>query len=36
MSRVQPFYRQMFGFKKGDFPVTELAGRTSTRGDRRS
>jgi perosamine synthetase len=26
---LQPFYRRMFGFKEGDFPVTELAGRTS-------
>lgn len=26
---LQPFYRQMFGFKEGDFPVTEFAGRTS-------
>jgi len=26
---LQPFYRQMFGFKEGDFPMTELAGRTS-------
>lgn len=26
---LQPFYREMFGFKEGDFPVTEAAGRTS-------
>ncbi|NPV70693.1 MAG: DegT/DnrJ/EryC1/StrS family aminotransferase [Firmicutes bacterium] len=26
---LQPFYREMFGFKEGDFPITELAGRTS-------
>lgn len=26
---LQPFYRQMFGFKEGDFSVTEFAGRTS-------
>jgi len=26
---LQPFYREMFGYKEGDFPVTELAGRTS-------
>lgn len=26
---LQPFYREMFGFKEGDFPVTEFAGRTS-------
>lgn len=26
---LQPFYREMFGFKEGDFPVTEKAGRTS-------
>lgn len=26
---LQPFYRAEFGFKAGDFPVTELAGRTS-------
>jgi len=26
---LQPFYRDTFGFKKGDFPMTELAGRTS-------
>lgn len=26
---LQPFYREMFGFKEGDFPNTELAGRTS-------
>jgi len=26
---LQPFYRAEFGFKEGDFPVTELAGRTS-------
>ncbi|HAI86011.1 MAG TPA: polysaccharide biosynthesis protein [Firmicutes bacterium] len=26
---LQPFYRDTFGFKDGDFPVTELAGRTS-------
>lgn len=26
---LQPFYRDMFGFKEGDFPVTEKAGRTS-------
>ena len=26
---LQPFYRKMFGYKKGDFPVTEdVAGRT--------
>jgi len=27
--RLQPFCRAEFGFKEGDFPVTELAGRTS-------
>lgn len=26
---LQPFYREMFGFKEGDFRVTELLGRTS-------
>jgi len=26
---LQPFYRTEFGFREGDFPVTELAGRTS-------
>ncbi|HHY39217.1 MAG TPA: polysaccharide biosynthesis protein, partial [Clostridia bacterium] len=26
---LQPFYRELFGFKEGDFPITELAGRTS-------
>lgn len=26
---LQPFYRDTFGLKEGDFPVTELAGRTS-------
>ncbi|NPV51919.1 MAG: DegT/DnrJ/EryC1/StrS family aminotransferase [Firmicutes bacterium] len=26
---LQPFYRAKFGFKEGDFPITELAGRTS-------
>ncbi|MBE3584480.1 MAG: DegT/DnrJ/EryC1/StrS family aminotransferase [Limnochordaceae bacterium] len=26
---LQPFYRQLFGYKEGDFPVTEAAGRTS-------
>lgn len=26
---LQPYYRRMFGFKEGDFPVTELLGRTS-------
>ena len=26
---LQPFYRDMFGFKEGDFPITEKAGRTS-------
>ncbi|MBP7892031.1 MAG: DegT/DnrJ/EryC1/StrS family aminotransferase [Firmicutes bacterium] len=26
---LQPYYRDAFGFKEGDFPVTELAGRTS-------
>jgi perosamine synthetase len=26
---LQPFYRRMFGFTEGDFPVTEFAGRTS-------
>jgi|GEM_PF-2422488 len=26
---LQPFYRAEFGLKEGDFPVTELAGRTS-------
>lgn len=26
---LQPFYREMFGYKEGDYPVTELAGRTS-------
>ena len=26
---LQPFYRAEFGFKEGDFPVAELAGRTS-------
>lgn len=26
---LQPFYREMFDFKEGDFPVTEFAGRTS-------
>ncbi|NLG80195.1 MAG: hypothetical protein GX492_10330 [Firmicutes bacterium] len=26
---LQPFYRAEFGFKEGDFPVTEFAGRTS-------
>jgi len=26
---LQAFYREMFGFKEGDFPVTELLGRTS-------
>ena len=26
---LQPFYRAEFEFKEGDFPVTELAGRTS-------
>ncbi|MBC7083579.1 MAG: DegT/DnrJ/EryC1/StrS family aminotransferase [Firmicutes bacterium] len=26
---LQPFYRAEFGFKKGNFPVTEFAGRTS-------
>ena len=26
---MQPFYRKMFGFKEGDFPVTEdVTGRT--------
>ncbi|MEW5921576.1 MAG: DegT/DnrJ/EryC1/StrS family aminotransferase [Bacillota bacterium] len=25
---LQPFYRQMFGYKEGDFPVTEQAGRS--------
>ena len=26
---LQPFYRADFGFKEGDLPVTEFAGRTS-------
>ncbi|MBE3575645.1 MAG: DegT/DnrJ/EryC1/StrS family aminotransferase [Firmicutes bacterium] len=26
---LQPFYRRLFGYKEGDFPVTEAAGRTS-------
>jgi len=26
---LQPFYRQMFGFKEGDFPVTEAAARST-------
>jgi perosamine synthetase len=26
---LQPFYREMFGYKEGDYPVTELLGRTS-------
>lgn len=26
---LQPFYREQFGYREGDFPVTELAGRTS-------
>ena len=26
---MQLFYREMFGFKEGGFPVTENAGRTS-------
>ena len=26
---LQPFYRELFGYGKGDFPVTEAAGRTS-------
>ncbi len=26
---LQPFYREMFGYKEGDFPVTEELGRTS-------
>ncbi|MGI6627869.1 MAG: hypothetical protein ACOX4K_05930 [Bacillota bacterium] len=26
---MQPFYVQEFGFKQGDFPNTEFAGRTS-------
>lgn len=26
---LQPFYRQLFGYKEGGFPVTEAAGRTS-------
>jgi perosamine synthetase len=26
---LQPFYRAEFGFKEGDFPVTEFTGRTS-------
>jgi perosamine synthetase len=26
---LQPFYQEMFGYREGDFPVTELAGRTS-------
>ena len=26
---MQPFYRKMFGYKEGDFPVTEdVTGRT--------
>jgi len=26
---LQPFYRKMFGYKEGDFPITEdVAGRT--------
>ena len=28
-SHLQPFYRDMFGLKEGDFPVTEKSGRTS-------
>ena len=28
-THLQPFYRAEFGLKEGDFPVTELAGRTS-------
>ena len=26
---LQPYYRQQFGYKEGDYPVTEEAGRTS-------
>ena len=26
---LQPFYRQMFGFREGDFPVTEAAARST-------
>jgi perosamine synthetase len=26
---LQPFYRREFGYKEGDFPVTEELGRTS-------
>jgi len=26
---LQPFYREMFGYQEGDFPVTEELGRTS-------
>ncbi len=26
---LQPYYRDAFGFKEGNFPMTELAGRTS-------
>ena len=26
---LQPFYREMFGFKEGDFPVTERVGRST-------
>jgi perosamine synthetase len=26
---LQPFYRQMFGFKEGDFPITEAAARST-------
>lgn len=26
---LQPFYRRMFGFKEGDFPVTEAAARST-------
>ncbi len=26
---LRPFYREMFGYKEGDYPVTELLGRTS-------
>lgn len=26
---LQPFYRKMFGYKEGDFPITERVGRSS-------
>lgn len=28
-AHLQPFYREQFGYKEGDFPVTEKADRTS-------